>query len=71
MACLERPVCQVFARRCSPSGKAERRQTGDDLLGFERDGDDLADEAEDVLGIILAVGVVGDLVDVRTSQAVP
>jgi hypothetical protein len=41
-------------------GQTERRQVCDDLLRFERDGDDLADEAEDVFGIVLAVGVVDD-----------
>ncbi len=29
-------------------------------MGFEGDGDDLADEAEDVLGVVVAVGVVDD-----------
>ena len=29
-------------------------------MGFERDGDDLADEAEDVSGVVGAVGVVDD-----------
>jgi hypothetical protein len=55
------------SRRCSrkATGRAldaqvERRKSGDDLLGFERDGDDLADESEDVLGVVFAVGVVDD-----------
>ena len=30
------------------------------LLGFEGDGDDLADETEDVAFVVFAVGVVGD-----------
>jgi hypothetical protein len=30
------------------------------LLGFQGDGDDLADEAEDVFGVVGAVGVVDD-----------
>ena len=38
----------------------ERWQARDDLLGFEGDGDDLADEAEDVLGVAGSVGVVDD-----------
>ena len=41
-------------------GKVEGWEGGDDLLGFEGDGDDLADEAEDVAFIVGAVGVVGD-----------
>src|SRR5713226_675406 len=32
----------------------------DDGDGFEGDGDDLFDEAEDVVGVVFAVGVVGD-----------
>jgi hypothetical protein len=46
------------------SGKVEGGEGGDDALGFEGDGDDLADEAEDVLGVgvfsFKAVGVVDD-----------
>ena len=30
-------------------------------MGFEGDGDDLADEAEDVLGVVVSVGVVDDV----------
>jgi hypothetical protein len=41
-------------------GEVERGEGGDELLGFEGDGDDLADEAEDVLGVVGAVGVVDD-----------
>ncbi len=41
-------------------GEVEGWERGDDLLGFEGDGDDLADEAEDVAFIVFAVGVVGD-----------
>ena len=45
-------------------GEVEGWEGGDDLLGFEGDGDDLGEEAEDVLGVGLvsvdAVGVVGD-----------
>ena len=40
--------------------KIEEREGGDDLLGFEGDGDDLADEAEDVFGVVGTVGVVDD-----------
>ena len=40
--------------------KIEGGEGGDDLLGFEGDGDDLADEAEDVFGVVGAVGVVDD-----------
>ena len=46
--------------------EAEGGEGGDELLGFEGDGDDLADEAEDVaFGVRVfgrgdAVGVVGD-----------
>ena len=29
-------------------------------MGFQGDGDDLADEAEDVVGVVFAVGVVDD-----------
>ena len=32
----------------------------DDLLGFEGDGNDLLDEAEDVGGVVFTVGVVDD-----------
>ena len=35
-------------------------QGAHDLDSFEADGDDLGDEAEDVLGLVRAVGVVGD-----------
>ena len=35
--------------------QAERWESGHNLDGFEADGDDLADEAEDVLGIVGAV----------------
>ena len=41
-------------------GEVEGGEGGDDLLGFEGDGDDLADEAEDVAFVVFAVGVVGD-----------
>lgn len=41
-------------------GEVERRQTSDDLLGFEGDRDDLADEAEYVLRVVVAVWVVDD-----------
>jgi len=40
--------------------KVERGEGGDDLLSLQRDGDDLADEAEDVFGVVGAVGVVDD-----------
>ena len=39
-------------------GKVEGGEAGDEVLGFEGDGDDLAEEAEDVLGVAFAVGVV-------------
>jgi hypothetical protein len=39
-------------------GEVQGREGGDDLLGFEGDGDDLADEAEDVAIVVGAVGVV-------------
>ena len=42
------------------AGEVEGREGGDELLGFEGDGDDLADEAEDVFGVVGAVGVVDD-----------
>jgi hypothetical protein len=32
----------------------------DDGYGFQADADDLADQADDVLGIVVAVGVAGD-----------
>jgi hypothetical protein len=45
-------------------GEVEGGEGGDDLLGFERDGDDLADEAEDVAFVVAftfwGVRVVGD-----------
>ena len=37
-------------------GEIEGGKGCDDLLGFEGDGDDLADQAEDVLRIFFAVG---------------
>jgi len=40
--------------------KVERGEGGDDLLSLQRDGDDLADETEDVLVVVFAVGVVDD-----------
>ena len=40
--------------------KVERGEGGDDLLSLQRDGDDLADETEDVLVGVFAVGVVDD-----------
>jgi hypothetical protein len=42
------------------SAKVQRGQSPNNLLGFEGDGDDLADEAEDVLRVVGAVGVVDD-----------
>ena len=44
-----------LARQQGQSGKL-----ADEADGFEADGDDLTDEADDVLGIVLAVGVVDD-----------
>jgi hypothetical protein len=41
-------------------GERDGRQGLDDFQGFEADGDDLADEADDVL-LVIAVGVAGDL----------
>jgi hypothetical protein len=37
-------------------GEVEGGEGGDDLLGFEGDGDDQADEAEDVAFVVFAVG---------------
>jgi hypothetical protein len=54
---------QVFSgilRDHRSGGEVEGGEGGDDLLGFEGDGNDLADEAEDVAFVIFAVGVVGD-----------
>ena len=42
------------------SREVEGGEGGDDALGFEGDGDDLADEAKDVFGVVGAVGVVDD-----------
>jgi hypothetical protein len=50
----------VNFRRGGSGGEVEGWESGDDLLGFEGDGDDLADEAEDVAFVVFAVGVVGD-----------
>ena len=38
----------------------EGRQVRDDRVYFEGDGNDLPDKAEDILWVVLAVGVVGD-----------
>jgi len=40
--------------------RVEGGEGGDDLPGFEGGGDDLADEVEDVFGIVGTVGVVDD-----------
>lgn len=40
--------------------QGEGGEIADEADGFEADGDDLADEANDVLGIVRAVGVVDD-----------
>ena len=40
-------------------GEVEGGEDGDDVLGFEGDGDDLADEAEDVAVIVFAVDRLG------------
>ena len=47
-------------RNHGSGGEVEGGEGGDDLLGFEGDGDDLADEAEVVAFVVLAIGVVGD-----------
>ena len=39
---------------------SEAGQRLDDPDGFEADGDDLSDEAEDVLGVIFPIWVVSD-----------
>ena len=44
----------------SPGWEVEGWEGGDDLLGFEGDRDDLADEAEDLAFVAFAVGVVGE-----------
>ena len=49
------PAGELSLRR-----KIEGGEGGDDLLGFEGDGDDLADEAEDVFGVVGTVGIVDD-----------
>ena len=52
-----------MAGGCIPRRSVSREQGecgefADEVDGFKADGDDLADEADDVLGIVLAVGVV-------------
>jgi hypothetical protein len=42
------------------AAEVQRGEGGDNLLGFEGDGDDLLDEAEDVGGVVGAVGIVDD-----------
>ena len=50
-----------LGRRAYPAlGEVEGGEGGDDFLGFEGDGDDLSDEAEDVVVVVGAVGVVDD-----------
>jgi hypothetical protein len=49
-----------LGRRGSRLGEVERGEAGDNLLRLQRDGDDLADEAEDVVVVVGAVGVVDD-----------
>ena len=44
----------------SSSWEVEGGEGGDDLLGFEGDGDDLTDEAKDIAFVVCTVGVVGD-----------
>ena len=39
---------------------AEGGEFIDELDGFEGDGDDLADEADDAFGVVEAVGVIDD-----------
>lgn len=41
-------------------GQVEGGEGGDELLSFEGDGDDLAYQAEDIFGVVWAVGVVDD-----------
>ena len=36
------------------------RQCLHDADGFEADGDDFADEADDVFGVVVAIGIGGD-----------
>ena len=45
---------------CPSSAEFKGGQRSDDALGFEGDGDDLADEAEDVGRVVGPVGVVHD-----------
>ena len=58
-AAEEQAFSGILRSHCS-GGEVEGGECGDDLLGFEGDGDDLADEAEDVFLIVVAVGVIGD-----------
>ena len=46
------------------------RELGDGFLVFDGDGDDLADEAEDVFFVVGAVGVAGDEAVVVFGDAV-
>jgi hypothetical protein len=50
----------IFFRNRVLLRDAERGEGADDLDGFEAYRDDLADEAEDVLLVVGAVGIVGD-----------
>ena len=60
LSAVSRMVCGVEGDVRTSVAKIERGEGGDGLLGFEGDGDDLADEAEDVFGSVFAVGVVDD-----------
>jgi hypothetical protein len=40
--------------------QSQRRKRANDSYGFKSDGDDLSDEAEDVLWIVGAIRIVGD-----------
>ena len=41
-------------------GEVERGEAGDNLLRLQRDGNDLADQAQDVVVVVIAVGIVDD-----------
>jgi len=45
---------------CVLARQTERRKRADKAHRFEADRNDLADPADDISGIVLAIGVVGD-----------
>ena len=51
---------EVTQRKVGLVFETQRWEGADDCHRFEADGDDLSDEAEDVLGVVGAVGIVGD-----------